>query len=87
MRRIFALAYLLVWTWEEHRQAAKLLGEKTTDQVVFLIDEVESHLHPQWQRRIIPALLTVVRKLINKANVQIITATHSPLIMASAEPI
>lgn len=87
MRRIFALAYLLVWTWEEHRQAAKLLGEKTTDQVVFLIDEVESHLHPQWQRRIIPALLSVVRTLINKANVQIITATHSPLIMASVEPI
>lgn len=87
MRRIFALAYLLVWTWEEHRKAAKLLDEKTTDQVVFLIDEVESHLHPQWQRRIIPALLAVVRKLISKAHVQIITATHSPLIMASVEPL
>lgn len=87
MRRIFALAYLLVWTWEEHRQAAKLLGEKTTDQVVFLIDEVESHLHPQWQRKIIPALLAVASKLIRKADVQIITATHSPLIMASVEPL
>lgn len=87
MRRIFALAYLLVWTWIEHKKAAELLGEQTTKQVVFLIDEVESHLHPQWQRKIIPALLAVVKKLIKKADVQIITATHSPLIMASVEPL
>ncbi|MCK6186621.1 MULTISPECIES: ATP-binding protein [unclassified Pseudomonas] len=87
MRRILALAYLLVWTWEEHQQAAILLGEETTKQVVFLIDEVESHLHPQWQRRIVPALLAVVKTLIGKADVQIITATHSPLIMASVEPL
>lgn len=87
MRRIFALAYLLVWSWEEHKKAAKLLDEPTTNQVVFLIDEVESHLHPQWQRKIIPALLAVVRKLIKNADVQIIAATHSPLIMASVEPL
>lgn len=87
MRRIIALAYLLVWTWEEHKKAAELLGEESTKQVVFLIDEVESHLHPQWQRKIIPALLSVVKKLIRQADVQIITATHSPLIMASVEPL
>lgn len=87
MRRILALAYLLVWTWEEHCKAAKLLHEAPTNQVVFLVDEVESHLHPQWQRQIIPALLAVARTLIKKAEVQIITATHSPLVMASVEPL
>lgn len=87
MRRIIALAYFLVWSWEEHQKAAKLLGEPTTNQVVFLIDEVESHLHPQWQRKIVPALLAVMNKLIKKADVQVITATHSPLIMASVEPV
>jgi len=88
MRRILALAYLLVWTWEEHCKAARLLREEPTNQVVFLVDEVESHLHPQWQRKIIPALLTVARTLINKkAEVQVITATHSPLVMASVEPL
>jgi hypothetical protein len=87
MRRVLALAYLLVWTWEEHCKAAKLLREEPTNQVVFLIDEVESHLHPQWQRQIIPALLAVARTLIKKAEVQIITATHSPLVMASIEPL
>jgi len=87
MRRILALAYLLVWTWEEHCKAAKLLREEPTNQVVFLIDEVESHLHPQWQRQIIPALLAVAKTLIKKAEVQVITATHSPLVMASVEPL
>ena len=87
MRRILALAYLLVWTWEEHCKAAKLLREAPTNQVVFLIDEVESHLHPQWQRQIIPALLAVAQTLIKNAEVQVITATHSPLVMASVEPL
>ncbi len=87
MRRILALAYLLVWTWEEHCKAAKLLREEPTNQVVFLVDEVESHLHPQWQRKIIPALLAVAKTLIRKAEVQLITATHSPLVMASVEPL
>ena len=87
MRRILALAYLLVWTWEEHCKAARLLREEPTNQVVFLVDEVESHLHPQWQRKIIPALLAVAKTLIKKAEVQVITATHSPLVMASVEPL
>lgn len=87
VRRILALAYLLVWTWEEHKKAAKIIDEETTKQVVFLIDEVESHLHPQWQRRIMPAILKTAGTLIKGATIQVITATHSPLIMASVEPI
>lgn len=87
MRRIMALAYFLVWAWEEHRQAAKQLGEPATKQITFLIDEIESHLHPSWQRSIIPALLSVMEKLTKNAEVQLITATHSPLIMASVEPL
>ena len=85
MRRIIALAYFLVWCWEEHKKAAKLLSENTSNQVVFLIDEVESHLHPKWQRKIIPALLKVVQSLISGAEVQVLAVTHSPLVMASVE--
>jgi len=87
MRRIMALAYFLVWCWEEHQNASRLLGETTTNQVVFLVDEVESHLHPKWQRRVIPALLSVVQSLNAGAEVQVVAATHSPLVMASVEPI
>ena len=86
MRRIMALAYFLVWAWQEHRQASKLLQQPETHQVIFLIDEVESHLHPSWQRKIVPALLKLMDNLAQEAETQLITATHSPLIMASVEP-
>jgi predicted ATPase len=87
MRRISALAYLLVWTWREHLMACKQTGRKPVKEIVFLVDEIECHLHPQWQRRIIPALLRVMQALTGKkVSVQLIVATHSPLVLASAEP-
>lgn len=87
MRRIIALAYFLIWAWQEHQKAAQILGEEPTHQVVFLIDEVESHLHPSWQRSVVPAVLNVMKALTKRPHVQLITATHSPLIMASVEPL
>jgi AAA domain, putative AbiEii toxin, Type IV TA system len=88
MRRIIALAYLLVWAWHEHLAAAALLGDEPATEVIFLIDEIEAHLHPKWQLRIVPALLAVMDKLTGKhgSRVQLIAATHSPLVLASAEP-
>ena len=86
MRRIMALAYFLVWAWEEHKRAAKQLQESETNQLIFLIDEMESHLHPSWQRSIVPALLFVMNTLTKNVEVQLITSTHSPLVMASVEP-
>jgi hypothetical protein len=86
VRRIVALAYMLLWSWNEHRLAAKLLGAEITTQVVFLIDELESHLHPRWQRSILGSLLRLVSVLHKAAKTQIIAATHSPLVLASAEP-
>jgi hypothetical protein len=86
IRRIIALAYLLVWSWEEHKQASKLLDQEITSQVIFLIDEIEAHLHPKWQRSIITALFSVMKTLNGKTDVQVITATHSPLVLVSLEP-
>ena len=86
MRRVLGLCYMLLWSWQEHRSAAKLLGEKPTQQIVLLFDEVENHLHPRWQRTILRALLGVSQELHANAEVQLIAATHSPLILASAEP-
>jgi hypothetical protein len=89
LKRIVALAYLLVWTWQEHVRAAELLGQEPTRRIVFLIDEIETHLHPRWQRVILRALLEVMGALTGAADVevQIIAVTHSPLIMASLEPL
>ncbi|MEM6453796.1 MAG: AAA family ATPase [Acidobacteriota bacterium] len=88
MRRVIALAYLLVWSWQEHRKAAELLGQPPAREIIFLIDEIEAHLHPQWQRRIVPALLDVMDALTGEDDipVQLIAATHSPLVLASVEP-
>jgi hypothetical protein len=88
MRRIIALAYLLIWTWEEHLAAATVRGDAPAREVVFLIDEIEAHLHPQWQRRIVPALLSVMNALTgsHESRVQLLAVTHSPLVLASAEP-
>lgn len=88
MRRIAALAYLLVWTWVGHQRACKLLKINPVKEIIFLIDEIECHLHPQWQRRIVPALLGVMQEMTGEeVAVQLIVATHSPLVLASAEPL
>ena len=58
-----------------------------TGQVVFLIDEVESHLHPKWQFSIVGSVLRVMQQMAPSAQVQLIAATHSPQVMASVEPL
>ena len=87
MRRIVALSYLLVWAWQEHKRAAELLDVEPARQIVFLFDEIEAHLHPQWQRRIVPALLDVMKALTeDEVEIQVLGTTHSPLVLASVEP-
>jgi putative AbiEii toxin of type IV toxin-antitoxin system len=89
MRRIIALAYLLVWTWQEHQAACELTGGDRAGEIIFLIDEIEAHLHPQWQRRVVPSILKVMDALTgdHDAKVQLVAATHSPLVLASSEPL
>jgi hypothetical protein len=86
MRRIAALAYLLVWAWNEHRIASIQRGLVPEHRVIFLIDEIEAHLHPKWQRVILQALINVVQKLHREADVQLVVTTHSPLVMVGIEP-
>jgi predicted ATP-binding protein involved in virulence len=50
-----------------------------TGQAVVLIDEIDLHLHPRWQREI-------VKKLVNTfPNCQFIVTTHSPQIIGEVE--
>ena len=46
---------------------------------VVLIDEIDLHLHPRWQRVALPRLRDVFPKL------QLIVTTHSPQVLSSAE--
>ena len=47
--------------------------------IILLLDEIDIHLHPKWQRRILPA----VQKLL--PNAQIFASTHSPFVVGSVE--
>ena len=86
IQRILNLAYMLVWAWDSHIQIAKLKRTEPIKKFVFLIDELEAHLHPKWQRTILPAILEVCKQLNPEIDVQIVTTTHSPMVLASAEP-
>ncbi len=59
------MAYDYGWTegWEEKP-------------AILLIDEIENHLHPTWQRRVIPAPLE------HFPGLQIFATTHSPFVVA-----
>ncbi len=47
---------------------------------VILIDEIDLHLHPSWQRKIVPNLTKIFK------NCQFIISTHSPLILGTVPP-
>ena len=46
---------------------------------IVLIDEIEQHLHPEWQRKVIPALSDTF------PNLQFIVTTHSPQVLSKVK--
>ncbi len=46
---------------------------------VIIIDEIDLHLHPAWQREVIPCLKATF------PNIQLITTTHSPQVLSNVE--
>ncbi len=47
---------------------------------IILIDEIDLHLHPEWQMTVLP---TLAREL---PNIQFVVTSHSPLVASSLEP-
>lgn len=87
MQRILMVAYLLVWAWEGHVSASKILRQEPERRIVVLFDEPETHLHPRWQRTLLPSLLGAIGALQDRMKPQILVSTHSPLVLASMEPL
>jgi hypothetical protein len=87
VQRIVAVAYVLVWAWFEHLESSSAIRKNPQRRLVFLIDEAEAHLHPKWQRLIVPALTDVINLLSAEITPQVHLATHSPMVMASTEAI
>ncbi len=50
--------------------------DKLSGEGIVLIDEIDLHLHPQWQRRFLPALVHTF------PNLQFIVTTHSPQVLS-----
>ena len=86
VRRAVAMAYMLTWAHSEHRLAAERTGLPSTRQVLVLFDDVESHLHPRWQRSMLRSLQEAGSAIFGSVSFQYLVSTHSPLVLASAEP-
>jgi predicted ATP-binding protein involved in virulence len=74
-RSIMALAGDLIWRLIE---AFPESNNPLLEEGVVLIDELDIHLHPTWQRNIAGLLRRTF------PHIQFIMATHSPLVAASA---
>ncbi|MEO5807312.1 AAA family ATPase [Devosia sp.] len=85
VKRVLILAYLISWIWQEHEVAAEQQLVPKLTRFTLIIDELEAHLHPKWQRTVLPALLGVAEHLSDDLSIQTVVATHSPMILASME--
>lgn len=89
VRQICKLAYLLTWSLTAHRDEAQRMNLPNSSQIIVLIDEPETHLHPRWQRTVLPSLLEAIASwhMQQQPEVQLLVATHSPMVLASMEPV
>ena len=56
------------------------LNDPLQSEAIVLIDEIELHLHPAWQQRILSDLMRTF------PNAQFIVSTHSPQVLTTVEP-
>lgn len=87
IRRMVRLVYLLAWVLSGHRRECQKAGVPIARQITILFDEPETHLHPRWQRSLLPRLHAVLQRWekSSQVDIQILAATHSPLVLASLE--
>ena len=86
---VYPISYLsagyqsILWMVMDLAYRNALLNPHTTDPEeihgIVLIDEIDMHLHPKWQWKVVPALQKTF------PNMQFIIATHSPIIISSCK--
>ena len=76
-RAVLALAADLAWRMA---QGNPHLDDPLRSEAIALIDEIELHLHPSWQQRI---LIDLRRTF---PNTQFIVSTHSPQVLTTVHP-
>ena len=76
-RAVLALAADLAWRMA---QGNPHLEDPLESEAIVLIDEVDLHLHPSWQQRILDDLTRTF------PNTQFIVSTHSPQVLTTVKP-
>lgn len=56
---------------------ANSIGNPLEGHGIVLIDEVDTHLHPEWERKVLTKLIEIF------PNIQFVVTTHSPLILSN----
>tara|TARA_Y100000310_G_scaffold327704_1_gene394483 strand:- start:4824 stop:6605 length:1782 start_codon:yes stop_codon:yes gene_type:complete len=59
--------------------------------IQLLIDEIDAYLHPEWQRKIVSEVIDIInhfenKNRFNRANINTILTTHSPIILSDFLP-
>lgn len=60
------------------------LKKKTSGSILLIIDEIDAFLHPKWQQDILTHITSWINESneFNKKKVQLVIATHSPIILS-----
>lgn len=69
----------LLGIYSRFYDAADKIKEKN---ILILLDEIDSTLHPAWQQLLIDDMVKILPQIFNGKNIQIILATHSPIILS-----
>ena len=80
----FGYQTTLTWLADFCKRMFELYPDADTplqEEAVVLVDEIDLHLHPKWQRDLVPTLSKIF------PNVQFIVTTHSPHVLQSMEDV
>ena len=58
------------------------IPDRLRENVLILIDELDLYMHPEWQRKAVNILINEFENQFKDYNVQIVLATHSPIILS-----
>lgn len=62
--------------------SSKCKKESKNEVALFLLDEIDVTLHPEWQRNIINELLKFIKYTFKDKYIQVIMTTHSPIMLS-----
>ena len=52
------------------------------DNVIITVDELDIHLHPEWQKQMMNILCKQIKEILPNHNIQLFVATHSPILLS-----